>query len=565
VVTGYIDKNIRVKNSGEVAAAGFILNLKEAGPDAQFKILGHDCAEILEIQKSCEVKARFSPQADGKHKNLLVASFKNGRGNDAGPHAEFTLSGIAKKPALLVFSENKIDFGTALLGNETDGVVSLHNKGNTEATGVGTAIEGGVYGWKGGGFPGDGGDCSDKIAPGDSCKLALSYRASKKEASEGVLNVTFMDGAHDTKVSAVLIGMAILPGIAEADTQSFSFGARVVGSRNTGNIFVRNTGDAPIDWLVDDMEISGDFSFSGGKFPGAGGSCSGKLMPGGRCAMEVSFNPDSEQNFQGSLLLSYRDGVKDKSQIKIPMEAVSHDPAVIAGSGIHDFDKIFVGDHKQIVLELRNDGHTEGLIKFFSSDPDVFYFDEGCPKKLAPEEKCSLNVTFHPQKARVYEASVVVRYFDGLMKKETEFHYKGEARRVARVTLGRSSLDFGTVIPGARKSKLVEIVNEGDVEATGLSMALPASEQGFDLSGGFPGKEGTCEKSIEPGARCVIDVTFVSSSAGPAEKTVELGYHNGREESTVPLLLHAMVEAPAQAPQRDIASEPPVIQPGDRR
>ena len=93
-----------------------------------------------------------------------------------------------------------------------------------------------------------------------------------------------------------------------SNSPSFSFGHVVVGESTSKVFTVQNVGLNTATQMQGAI-LSSAFSFLGGTYPGADGTCAEELAPGAQCTVAVAFNPYLAERFEISLGIFYFDGV----------------------------------------------------------------------------------------------------------------------------------------------------------------------------------------------------------------------------------------------------------------
>gem|GEM_PF-1569499 len=94
-----------------------------------------------------------------------------------------------------------------------------------------------------------------------------------------------------------------------------AFFSEGIGAVMDVTITVVNLGMTQANQLQPSGALGSGFSYKGGSFPGAGGSCqlNQSLAPGARCTLVISFQPTSVGNFNSVLSVSYHDGIQTRT------------------------------------------------------------------------------------------------------------------------------------------------------------------------------------------------------------------------------------------------------------
>ncbi len=99
---------------------------------------------------------------------------------------------------------------------------------------------------------------------------------------------------------------ACLPALV-LSTGSSDFGSRAALSTTVQTLTVQNSGRGAARGLTG--TLTSGFSFTGGTYPGTGGTCSSRLNLGGTCSLSITFTaPGVLASFPGALTLSYAGG-----------------------------------------------------------------------------------------------------------------------------------------------------------------------------------------------------------------------------------------------------------------
>ena len=90
---------------------------------------------------------------------------------------------------------------------------------------------------------------------------------------------------------------------------------RLSDNDRTQSFTVTNTGEVAAT-SISESGLSTAFSFTGGSFPGTGGTCSSSLAAGSSCTLNVSFDTASAAAYSSSITLDYDNGVTTTSSIR---------------------------------------------------------------------------------------------------------------------------------------------------------------------------------------------------------------------------------------------------------
>lgn len=294
-----VDQSFTVTNTGPVPATritGFAGGLDS---QATYVFKGGEypgtgtCTDTLAAGASCTVILTFMPYHLGATAGRLGLDYDDQQRNDIALTATIT-SGvqleIAEAPAF--------DYGTQLLNASVSHVFTVRNTGVNDAILLSKAVSGTA-------FPVDlpASTCSVALAAGSSCTVKIAFFLSATGSATGTLTISDRDL---DSAQVALVGRA--SPLSFSDGASFNFNTQLVGSRTDHKLFVKNNATSPIVGLH--AAVTGAaYSFSGGSYPGALGSCGFTLGAFEQCSIVVQFSPPASGQQDGGL------SVADQSEI----------------------------------------------------------------------------------------------------------------------------------------------------------------------------------------------------------------------------------------------------------
>ncbi len=544
LVTGSADRILKFKNTGDIPAVALNTEIP-GGQKAAFFNAHSTCTERLDAGKECTVKVGFAPPRKGVLDGELKLTYSDGKGLLVA--TSVPLKGEGRPTANLVLKDQqKVDFGHRLIGQTETVLLTLANEGETPASKIEAKLTDGKKGfnWKGGKFPGDGGECPIPLEPGKSCKLAVAFSPTAAGELADVLSIQYDNGAKPAKLASSFSGRATPPGKLELSTAALDFGTRVTGSKSVQAFDLKNTGGDELEVALDKIELPEGFSFKGG--------CGKTLSPGKVCRMEVEFAPVKDKGTNEKIRFVYNDKVSAELKEELTLKADAKVPAQLTLSPpeFTPFGAVFVGDNREQLIQIKNVGGVEAPLEIGPAHTPGFTLSHTCPARLAPGASCAAKLKFIPDGAKKYEDKISLSFFDGLQKRESELAGAGEGNLLAELKTARKQVDFGRYPIGKGTSRKVKIENAGTVEAKSLQATSPASP--FRWQGGsYPGTDGDCGATLAPGAECSLSLEFLPVAATFADGQVEVRYNDGRSQRAVVLDLKGQVEAPP----RDISSD----------
>ncbi len=201
----------------------------------------------------------------------------------------------------------------------------------------------------------------------------------------------------------------------------YDFGTRAVGSTTSAFLTYTNSGGVAAQHTS--STLSGDFQFSGGVFPGTGGTCAASLPAGGSCTVEINYSPTAAAPDSSNLEYNYNDGVTGQSEIS-QLEGYGASPANLAiseadpyvypmrGVGFsvnHTFTVTNMGGFSATAL---NEVGLAGPFQFVGGT----YPGTGgtCGATLTSGASCTIEVQFAPVNPGFYSESIEITYSNGV-------------------------------------------------------------------------------------------------------------------------------------------------------
>lgn len=282
---------------------------------------GGDCAAELAAASSCRLDVEFFASGPGIYVDSLIATYASKNRPDDKHEVTLPLRGEKKARAatgLLKVAKlgggDSLDFGRDVVGAPRSGKIVLTNAGEADLNIISSLEKGLPFRLING--------CSGVIHPGQACELEVNYESSQVGVHQDNIVIGYSsDAAPEVTIvkfpvigETVALSPTVRPGTLELAAisannsvinigiNSADFGSVQVGSEVRKQIEVRNSGEAPV--TLSDKVVEGPaFSFSGGQYPGANGTCGSLILPGS-CLIEVVFRPNAAVASSGRLGLS---------------------------------------------------------------------------------------------------------------------------------------------------------------------------------------------------------------------------------------------------------------------
>jgi hypothetical protein len=556
-------------STGATALSGMALAApySYAGAANAFPGTGGDCGATLAPGAMCHVAVRFSPTMTGAAGATLTLGYNDG---SAVQMAARPMTGMGAPPALLTFSDAPLyDFGTHALNTGVDHVFTLTNPSGVDATML-TPLAGltSQFIYKGGTYPGGTGPgfCGATLPALSSCSIALTFAPTMELLSAATLKLSYSNGLGMQTVARNMQGTGTTAAfLTVSDAPSFDWGTQAAGASVDHTFTVTNTGAK--------SATSIGFTGPAAPFTVKSNSCVTSLGVGASCAVTVTYHPTAAGNDSSSFSFAYNDGVA------IPLATATeqlHGAAttralltISDGPADYSFGPHPVGAMATKVFTVTNSGAANATTLAVQPIGDPFSTGATtCAGTLAPNQSCTVTVLFSPAAAVSSADTLGVAYNDGGSVQMASRGVTGNGVPPALLILSDGpSYDFGQVAVNGQGIHIFYLQNTGGWIATGISGASLSAPFAYRGGGAFPGFSGSCGPTLNPGAICVITVTFSPTTAMPGSGTLKVNYNDGAAaQSTTrplagtgtsraslvitdyPMLYYTMFGLPADAP-----------------
>ncbi len=325
---------------------------------------------------------------------------------------EMTLTQAASDPTgpavLTISNDNPAVFGTVATGGSQQLTFNMSNSGAEAATAISASGLAAPYSFFGGSYPGTGGTCGASLAGGASCTFVVSFNPTVAGTSTDDISIAYNDSAavqsltHGVTGAGVNGGSSAVLTISESDP--YDFGTRVVGSSSQHTFTVTNIGSATAT-SISEVGLAAPFGFSGGSFPGTGGTCSATLSAAAACQLVVEFSPVSVGVASDAILLNYNNGLSTQSASRsVQGTGVNPGLLVISDGPVFDFGSVQASSSSSKVFTVTNLGGFTAIALSGGGLAAPFSFTGGaypgvggtCGSSLAPASNCTIQVRYAP-------------------------------------------------------------------------------------------------------------------------------------------------------------------------
>jgi hypothetical protein len=565
------DHIFTITNSGNYAAN--ISGASLTGPTFAFKATGvypgtgGTCGAILNGGATCDIVVTYSPTAPGVFSDTLTINYNNGL---VGTTSSRNINGSAATPASLTISGGPTyNYGTRATGSSTDATFTISNTGGVDATAVAETTLAAPFVYKGGTFPGTGGDCTSVVTAAGSCTIVVSYQPTSTGPHNGTITFGYNDGSAVQSTSIAVDGTGATPALLSlSNAPGYDYGNQPTGSQTDVTITLSNLGGVPAN-ITGATGLASPFIFPTGSFPGSvvAGSCGATLANGSSCTLVVRYAPVALGALTKTLTIAYNDGVTTQNVTR-DFTGTGVNPASLAISDgpTFNYNLQAVGSVTDHSFTVTNNGDVtatgitpSGLGAPFDYKGAMPYpgATGDCSITLAAHTSCTMVISYSPTATGVHTSSVSLAYNDGVNPQSVTRNMQGTTANPANlVWTDAPTYDFGLKSSGTTTNYTLTINNTGGVQATALNFTGLAAP--FTYTGtGFPGSAGTCTTVLAAASSCTVEIKYSPVTTGLHNLVFNLAYNDGAAPQNSPINIQGTGAAPA------VLSVTPAVNPHD--
>lgn len=483
---------------------------------------------------TCTFVITYAPTTSGTFSDTLVFRYLSGASTEV---LQRPIQGNTE--AELEFSPStSYSFGNVLSGSSGEATFTVENTGGSNATSVTGSGLAAPFAFKGGSYPGTGGDCTTTITIGDTCSVVLTFSPTSVGSFSDTALVNYFDGFQvQTATRAVAGAGTSTASLSINGGTTYNFGDVPINGSSEATLTVSYSGSANAT-SVTGSGLAAPFSFKGGSYPGTGGSCGSTISSS--CTIVVTYSPTASTTHLDTIDIDYNDGVNNQTA-SVDLNGRGRTVAVltISETDNYDYGDVTTNTTAEHTFTISHTGELSatGVSGGGISAPFVFkggsYPGTGGNCGTTISSDCSIVVTFTPTAAVTSLDSLEISYNDGKDAQTITRGITGTGVLPAALTTTTSNLNFGTLNTGSYQSLTLEVTNTGHSPASGFygsneseSIQIVAEE---DLT------TNTCGKELAPGESCLLEVELQADRVGKIEDEVELKYFDGAKESKLKL------------------------------
>ena len=467
---------------------------------------------------------------------------------------------VEKDPGRLTVLNKNGFLGATVAGTSIDHVLQIKAIGGLTLREISATLQtNDPIEFKGGSYPGAGGTCSDTLDSGDVCTVIINYAPENTDSHLATLKISYKDALKTHQLNYELSADSH-PILSFEYGTVYDFNNKFLGTSTDLKVKITNVGRVVAENITVN-NLAAPFSMKGGSYPGVGGNCGTRLVPGEACQLLVNYSPTTNGEHLQNITLNYLNtGRPETNTLKLLAWGFAQAVLTVSDASGHDFGTVATEHpHTKTFIVTHSGGDVEasalnaiGLSGPFSFPGGTFPGGGSCKSTLGKQLSCTFVVQLSANTSSDWNGSLTFSYFNGTHTIPVLRPLSGKTRSRPILTLTPSGeIDFGIVQTGTSETRSFTITHSGELPATNLRMAEADLRAPFTYAGGtFPGTGGTCTTTLSSGS-CTIVLAF--SSTTPISDSLEttLTYFNTVQTPTLrpKLSLKALTEGRVQTAQ----------------
>ncbi len=345
--------------------------------------------EKIKSRESCLIKITFSPDKEGIFTGELVI-----RTNDpVSPVYKLDLKGRGKKTKrpVLTLENTNLNLGTILYGSSRKKFLYLKNTGSAVLKVLDVYSDDKNIKVK---------KQCDFIEPGRSCSIQVSAFGNKKGEFTSILYIRTNDPDKNVVEITVNYRVIDLPKpILQGLPKKVGFGKVYLGDESQKLINVNNIGSASLE--INQVYVQDNDNFY------VEHTCN-TVLPGESCSIKIGFLPKDLGELDSKLFLVTNVGTY---VVSLEGKSFMKEPNISLSSKKINFGYVLTENSKTKVIYITNTGkNVINIERIDISNTEDFSINENCLQGLKPNEKCQIDVTFHPKSEGEKRAKVEMKF-----------------------------------------------------------------------------------------------------------------------------------------------------------
>ena len=499
----------------------------------------------LNTGQSCTYTLTFAPTVTNTHNDSFSLRYFDGAEDQTIIHS-FTAQ--SEKQAILSFLHTSPQtFGIVNVGTSQDMTITIQNDLTSYFPGTSVTTSGlsAPITFKGGTFPGTGGDCGTSIAPG-TCTIVLTYTPTAVGIISRTLTLNYHNGASNQSISLTLNGQS--QATINASVSTLAFSNTTINANRDLTLTLTNAGGTTATSLSPNI-ISLPFRYKGGTYPGTGGNCGTSLNSFASCTIIFNFAPTAAVSSSNTFSIDYFDHFNTQTT-NVSLTGTGLTPAQLELGSTIDFGLQNNNTTTEHSLTVVKSGQTNATSVGFTLTGTGFSYKGGsfpgtggtCSATITAN--CTVILRYLPTATNTYNGVLSVSYNTGAITTSDTVNLSGTSITAATLAFSPTSYNFGTRTLTTVNETTITITNSGEVNATTLAMNLSAP---FTFKGAtYPGTGGTCGTTLNFGQSCTIVVNYTPAAAVLSSQSFSISYDNGFNSTSSSMTLSGTGTTPAQ-------------------
>jgi Abnormal spindle-like microcephaly-assoc'd, ASPM-SPD-2-Hydin len=485
---------VQINSSPQVVAGtltnsgGTSVNINSAAiTGAGFTLSGLSSSLALAPGGSVSFSVSFAPQTSGAVSgNIAVSS------DAANSSLNVPLAGTGVTPGSVVSSPSSLGFGTVQVNTSKTLSATVTNSGGTsvtisQATATGTGYSLGNF------------SVPMSLSAGQSKTFSVTFAPQSSGSASG--SVSIISDASDPTMNVPLSGTGATPGTLGANPGSLSFGNVQVGSSQTLQETVSNSGGSSV--TITQANVPSGFTVTGLTLPATVGA-------GQSTSFSVKFSPQAGGPASGSLSI-----ISDASNptLGVSLSGAGTTPGSLAASPASlSFGNVQVGNSQTLQETVTNSGGLSVTITQANVPSGFTVTGLTLPATVGAGQSTSFSVKFSPQSGG--PASGNLSIISDASNSTLSVPLSGSGTTPGSLAPSPASLSFGSVQVGDTKSLQETLTNSG---GSTVSVTQANSTNAAFVVSGL-----TLPLTLGAGQSASFNVSFNPQSGGPASGKISV-------------------------------------------
>jgi trimeric autotransporter adhesin len=389
------------------------------------------------------------------------------------------------------------------------------------------------------------GTCTSELAPGASCQLSVTFAPTALTAYSGTISLSAYSSGGGTAQAVTFAvtgtGTSAPAPVAALAPTTATFAGTAVGSQSAAQTFtLSNTGNAPM--------TSSGVTFTGtnpADFSVSSTTCGATLAAGASCSFAVIFKPAAAGS--RSAVLDVADNAAGSPQTAtLSGTGIAVTPQAVLTPTVLAFAATTSGTtaaSQQVRLSNPGNGPlTISGISITGANAGDFAQTNNCGASLAVNASCTIAVTFSPQSAGAFAASLSIADNAAASPQGVSLSGAGIAGSAPQAQLTPVDLSFAATMVGATSaSQTITLSNPGTAMLAISSIGVTGTD-----SADFH-ETSTCGSTLAANASCSISVSFTPGAAGALSAAISVADNSGTSPQTAALSGTGVAAAAPQA------------------